>query len=137
MKYFRQNDTLAVIEPNATLCRVYDAKTMQLARQFNIKVKLTRDSTLCALLHTVPPSLPPAKFSLDFLSPYATCFVHCICLIGFASQECATGQGIMLRNLYAVSVLEMRVLVSTPYGVNIFVLQPCLLWDGVRGICCA
>lgn len=38
MEYFAENDTVAVLEPNASFFRVYHADLMQLKRQYDIKV---------------------------------------------------------------------------------------------------
>lgn len=38
MQYFSENDTVAVIEGNANFFRVYDADSMLMRRQFDIKV---------------------------------------------------------------------------------------------------
>lgn len=38
IEYFSDNDTVAVIEPNANFFRVYHADSMQLRRQYDIKV---------------------------------------------------------------------------------------------------
>lgn len=38
IQYFAENDAVAVIEPNANFFRVYDARSMHIRRQYDIKV---------------------------------------------------------------------------------------------------
>lgn len=55
MKYFVENDTVAVMEANASFFRVYHADSMQLRRQYDIKVSNgVGEQRSAVVLHLVP-----------------------------------------------------------------------------------
>lgn len=51
MKYFSGNDTVAVMEATASFFRVYNAESMQLKRQYDIKVGIKQKPKTRARLH--------------------------------------------------------------------------------------